>query len=82
MTLSVTDTGGRVAPEDIKKVFSRLYRSDTPHVAGLGDPEMNLPLVKVLVEAHGGRMWMDSVPGTGSTFTVLLLIYESPQEEA
>ena len=82
VTLSVTDTGGGVAPEDVKKVFNRFYRSDTPHVAGLGDPEMNLPLVKVLVEAHGGRMWMDSVPGTGNTFTVLLPIYESPQVEA
>jgi len=82
VTLSVTDTGGGVAPEDIKKVFNRFYRSDTPRVAGLGDPEMNLPLVKVLVEAHGGRMWMDSVPGTGNTFTVLLPIYELPQVEA
>ena len=77
VTLSVTDVGGGVAPEDVKKVFNRFYRLDAPHVAGLGDPEMNLPLVKVLVEAHGGRMWMDNVPGMGNTFTLLLPIYES-----
>jgi two-component system NtrC family sensor kinase len=75
VTLSVTDAGGGVAPEDVKKVFNRFYRSDTPHVVGLGDPEMSLPLVKALVEAHGGRIWMDSTPGSGSTFSVLLPIY-------
>lgn len=82
VTLSVTDAGGGVAPEDVKKVFNRAYRFDAPHVAGLGDPEMNLPLVKVLVEAHGGRMWMESVPGTGNTFTLLLPIVEPSQDGA
>jgi signal transduction histidine kinase len=82
VTLSVTDAGGGVSPEDVKKVFNRFYRLDAPHVAGLGDPEMNLPLVKVLVESHGGRLWMDNVPGAGNTFTLLLPIYESSQGES
>ncbi len=82
VTLSVQDTGGGVAPEDVKKVFNRFYRLDSPHVAGLGDPEMNFPLVKTLVEAHGGRMWMENVPGAGNTFTLLLPIYESAQKGA
>jgi signal transduction histidine kinase len=72
VTLSVTDEGGGVAPEDVKRVFNRFYRLDAPQIAGLGDPEMNLPLVKVLTEAHGGRMWMESTPGRGDTFTLLL----------
>jgi signal transduction histidine kinase/CheY-like chemotaxis protein len=82
LALSVTDAGGGVAPEDVKKVFNRFYRSETRHVAGLGDPEMSLPLVKVLVEAHGGRLWMDSTPGTGSTFSVLLPIYSPASDRA
>ena len=70
----VTDRGGGVTSRDSKKVFNRFYRSDNPHVQGLGDPDVSLPIVKVLVETHGGRMWMDSVLGQGTTFTILLPI--------
>jgi signal transduction histidine kinase len=77
VSVSVTDSGGGVAPEDFKKVFNRFYRSDSQHVRGLGDPEMSLPIVKVLVEAHGGRVWMDSVAGAGTTFTALLPIHSA-----
>lgn len=73
-SVSVTDRGGGVTPRDSKKVFNRFYRSDNPHVQGLGDPDVSLPIVKVLVETHGGRMWMDSVLGQGTTFTILLPI--------
>jgi signal transduction histidine kinase len=77
VALAVTDQGGGIAPEDSKKVFNRFYRSDNPDVKGLGDPEMSLPIVKVLVEAHGGRIWMDSTAGAGNTFTALLPVYHS-----
>jgi PAS domain S-box-containing protein len=77
IALSVADQGGGIAPEDSKKVFNRFYRSDNPDVKGLGDPEMSLPIVKVLVEAHGGRIWMDSADGAGNTFTALLPVYHS-----
>ncbi|MBL7198969.1 MAG: response regulator [Anaerolineae bacterium] len=72
--VSVTDAGGGIASEDHKKVFNRFYRSDNPTVSGLGDPEVSLPIVKTLVEAHGGRVWLESARGTGSTFTVILPI--------
>jgi signal transduction histidine kinase len=75
-SVSVTDQGGGIVPEDYKKVFNRFYRSDDPHVKGLADQDMNLPIVKVLVEAHGGRMWMNSILGQGTTFTALLPMYE------
>jgi PAS domain S-box-containing protein len=77
VTFSVTDQGGGIASEDSKKVFNRYYRSDDLEVKGLGDPEMSLPIVKVLVEAHGGRIWMDSTIGSGSTFSALLPVYQS-----
>jgi signal transduction histidine kinase len=70
--VSVTDAGGGIAPQYHKKVFNRFYRSDNTVVPGLGDPEISLPVVKTRVEAHGGRGWLDSVEGEGSTFTVLL----------
>ena len=70
--LSVQDTGGGIAPEDQPRVFSRLYRADAPLVAGLGDTGVGLSMVKALVEAHSGRVWVMSDPGQGSTFFVLL----------
>jgi PAS domain S-box-containing protein len=70
--VSVTDRGGGIAPEDHRRVFNRFYRLDNPVVPGLGDPGVNLPIVKVLVEANGGRVWLDSTPGVGSTVTLVL----------
>jgi signal transduction histidine kinase len=72
LVISVTDTGGGIAPEDQPRVFSRLYRADAPLIAGLGDNGMGLSIAKALVEAHGGRIWVISEPGQGSTFYVLL----------
>ncbi|MCC7358091.1 MAG: hypothetical protein IT317_01350 [Anaerolineales bacterium] len=72
LIISVTDTGGGIAPEDQPRVFSRLYRADAPLIAGLGDNGMGLSIVKALVEGHGGRIWVISEAGVGSTFYVLL----------
>jgi signal transduction histidine kinase len=80
--VSVTDAGGGIAPQDHQKVFNRFYRSDSTVVPGLGDPEISLPVVKTLVEAHGGRVWLDSTEGEGSTFTVLLPVRHRLSEGA
>jgi signal transduction histidine kinase len=72
LIISVTDTGGGIAPEDQPRVFSRLYRADAPLIGGLGDNCMGLSIVKALVEGLGGRIWVISDPGAGSTFYVLL----------
>jgi signal transduction histidine kinase len=72
LIISVTDTGGGIAPADQPRVFSRLYRADAPLIAGLGDNGMGLSITKALVEGHGGRVWVISDPGVGSTFYVLL----------
>jgi signal transduction histidine kinase len=72
LILSVSDTGGGIPPADQPRVFSRLYRADAPLIAGLGDNGMGLSIAKALVEGHGGRIWVLSDPGVGSTFFVLL----------
>ncbi len=72
LIISITDTGGGIAPEDQPRVFSRLYRADAPLIGGLGDNGMGLSIAKALVEGHGGRIWVMSDPGAGSTFYVLL----------
>jgi PAS domain S-box-containing protein len=75
MLFTVSDTGIGVAAEQLPRVFDRFFQvsSDagraTRHGAGLG-----LPIARGIVEAHGGRIWMDSTPGSGATvsFTVPL----------
>ena len=66
--ISITDQGGGVSPEDQPRVFGRLYRAENPLIAGIGDSGVGLSVAKTLVEAHGGAIWLESVPGKGSTF--------------
>jgi signal transduction histidine kinase/GAF domain-containing protein len=70
--MSVTDTGGGIAPEDQRRVFQRLYRADNPLIAGLGDTGVGLSIAKALVEAQGGRIWVESEVEVGSTFSFVL----------
>ncbi len=70
--MQVADQGGGIPPEDLPRVFSRLYRADNPLIQGVGDTGVGLSIVKTLVEAHNGRIWVDTEMGKGSTFSLLL----------
>jgi len=70
--LSVTDTGEGIPKEDLPRVFSRLYRADNPLIQGVGDTGVGLSIAKTLTEALGGRIWVESEPDAGSTYSVLL----------
>jgi signal transduction histidine kinase len=70
--ISVSDTGIGIAPEDLPKIFEefRQVGSDYAHKSeGTG---LGLTLAKRFVELHGGRIWVQSQPGKGSTFTFTL----------
>ncbi len=68
--LSVSDQGAGIAPADLPRLFERYYRAHSGnHTAGLG---LGLYIARMLVEAHGGRIWAESIPGQGSTFTIVL----------
>ena len=63
MLFSVTDQGGGISPEDRQRAFHRMYRADHPLVQGLGETGVGLAIAKALVEAQGGRIWVDSEMG-------------------
>jgi signal transduction histidine kinase len=66
----VKDTGVGIPPEEISKIWDRLYRGDKSRSQpGLG---LGLSLVKAVVQAHKGRIEVHSVPGAGSVFTLYL----------
>ena len=83
LLVEISDSGGGIAREDIPHVFSRHYRTTYRTIAGLGDNGLGLPLVKALVDALQGRIWVDSTPGQGTTFSVLLPLpaEHAPQPE-
>ncbi len=66
--IAVSDTGGGVAPQDRPRVFERFYRADDTLIDGLGETGVGLSIVKALVQAHDGRVWIESEMGVGSTF--------------
>ena len=74
--VAVADTGPGVAPEDRDRIFEEFQQSET----GVGQREgtgLGLALSKRFVELHGGRIWLESEPGRGSTFTFALPVRSS-----
>jgi signal transduction histidine kinase len=67
--VDIIDRGMGIAPREQKRIFERFYRAPGPGRPGFG---LGLPIVKELIDAHGGGVDVDSVPGGGSTFRVRL----------
>jgi CheY-like chemotaxis protein len=71
VVFSVADTGIGIAPEDRQHLFDRFWQARATRRGGAG---LGLAIVKGIVEAHGGRLWVESELGTGSTFFFTLPI--------
>ena len=70
VVVSVIDQGHGIVPDDMPHLFDRFYRAKGTSMAeGLG---LGLYITKMLVEAHGGRIWVESEPGEGSQFSFTL----------
>jgi signal transduction histidine kinase len=79
--IQVSDTGGGIAAEDLGRVFTRLYRADNVLIQGVGDTGVGLSIARTLTEAQHGRIWVESEPGVGATFSVLLPISQEDHFE-
>jgi signal transduction histidine kinase len=68
----VADTGIGIAPEHIDDLFTEFRQADPTVAQEFGGTGLGLSITKKFVELHGGRIWVESEPGTGSTFFVAL----------
>ncbi len=68
LTVSVTDNGQGISAEDLPHIFDRFYRGAQPKTSRVAGSGIGLAVVKELVEAHKGRVWVESKEGRGSTF--------------
>ena len=69
--VSVQDSGPGIAPDDIPRLFDPYWQARRTARLGAG---LGLTISKGIVEAHGGRIWVESRPGAGTTFTFALPI--------
>ena len=74
----IADTGVGIASEEREKIFEPFYRAENPlevEAAGVG---VGLTIARSLIQAHGGRMWVESEPGQGSVFYFTLPLSGQP----
>jgi two-component system sensor histidine kinase SenX3 len=79
--ITITDQGVGIAEEDIDRIFERFYRVDSARSRETGGTGLGLSIVKHVISNHGGDVQVWSVLGTGSTFTVLLPINQTKEEQ-
>lgn len=71
LQINVSDSGPGIAVDELPYVFTTHHRADAPLIKGLGDTGAGLVMAHDLAQAHGGRIWVDSRLGQGSTFSLL-----------
>jgi signal transduction histidine kinase len=66
--VAVSDSGPGIAPRDLPHIFERFYRGDRSRTRRSGGTGLGLSIARKLIEAHGGRIGVENVPGGGSRF--------------
>lgn len=70
--IQVSDQGGGITLEDIRRVFARTYRAENREIAGFGDRGVGMTVARAFARAHNGDLWITSEAGEGSVFHLAL----------
>jgi PAS domain S-box-containing protein len=84
LVVSVRDTGVGIPLKEQERIFEKFYRVDNPLSTEAGGAGMGLAIVKSLVDAHAGRVWVESKIGAGSTFSFVIPAFkpgEKPKQD-
>jgi len=82
LIIEVEDTGIGIRPEDRQHVFEKFFRGTSPEVRKQSGTGLGLALAQQIVQLHGGQLTLDSAPGRGSTFRIVLPLGGREQREA
>jgi signal transduction histidine kinase len=83
VAISVRDDGLGIPADEQREVFDKFVRGSASRLHGIKGTGIGLAMVQHIVRAHGGRVTLQSAPGQGSTFTILLpALSNSPREES
>jgi signal transduction histidine kinase len=75
----IKDTGQGLLPEEIPQVFNEFWQSDDIHGTGIGTG-LGLAISKYLIQAHNGKIWLDSEKGVGTTVSFTIPITQNPRK--
>ena len=81
LVVSVRDEGPGIAPADQQRLFASFARAGTRKTAGERSVGLGLAIARLVVEAHGGRIWVESTPGAGATFLFALPVVDQQQTQ-
>jgi len=70
--IDVADSGEGIAADDLARIFDEFYRGEKSRSRSTGGAGLGLAIAKGIVEAHGGRIWVESRLGLGTTFHFVL----------
>ncbi|PJF36091.1 MAG: hypothetical protein CUN49_07270 [Candidatus Thermofonsia Clade 1 bacterium] len=81
IVIKVSDTGIGIPPSDLSRVFERFFRAEQPNMAHARGSGLGLSLVKAVVDAHNGRVWLESELGKGTTVYMALPALTEPEAQ-
>jgi PAS domain S-box-containing protein len=80
LLISVKDQGLGIGADECNRVFDKFYRSTRLPASANTGTGMGLAIARGIIEAHGGRIWVDSKPGHGAVFTFALQVGDNDEE--